>query len=329
MSSAEHSFLRAAVIDTACNRWQSAEANWTQCASLVPSLAPLFLADLAMRTGDIERALASLTLCEAGVPHSPYVERLRERAVTVQLRRAAIPDVVNPSALAVEELRKAARTAVECHRWPRAIELWTLFLERGGSKPEAYRRLGTCLQNLGDYANSVLHFREANARHDDPHLTEAIDRSARLEQRRFDPFLKHVQRFMQHPAFEVAQTAALAGATGLGQDLHTLSLVTQSPIAGSVAPGPPAQPAAVDQKPPATARAAGDRASVFLREIDLASFRPKAAAPPPVPASPPPRPVKPAAVSSAEPRGGVHALPLLRQATTATVRPQVPPRRPL
>lgn len=342
----DQSPLREAVVETACNRWQTAEAQWLECAPSVPSLAAFFLADVSMRTGDIDRAMINMALSEALVPNSPYVQRLRERATKVQQRRGANPDVGDAASLSHEDLRKAARIAVECHRWPRAVELWSLLLERSGANPEAYRRLGTCYQNLGDYGNSVLYFREANKQSNDAQLAEAIDRSGRLEQRRFDSFLKHIQRFMQHPAFEAAQAAAVSGSTRLGADLHTLSLAIKTPIAGSLAPAatmPRSPTTAIAPQAHLAARPAETRAGVVLREIDLSAFRPKAAAPPPPPlatlaqtaahpaapqrATPPPLPAAASQPATAavpiEPTAlhGIHALPRIRPFVRAASLP--------
>ena len=322
MFDAEHSVLREAVVETACNRWQSAEARWLGCAHVVPALAPFFFADICMRTGSVDQAIDNMAACDAVLPDHPYVRRLRERAVTVQQRRAANPEVVMPNALTDDDLRKAARMAVECHRWPQAIELWTQFLERGGSHAEAYRRLGTCYQNIGDYANSVLYFREVTKIAADPQIAEAMERSSRLEQRRFDSFLKHLQRFMQHPAFEVAQAAALAGHVRLGQDLHTLSVVTKSPIAGSIAP------IAL-----AAARPAELQTSVVLREINLAHYRRDITPAPALPTAevafdrpdPAHRPA-PNEVRDIDP--GASALPLIRPVATIPAYAGIPASSP-
>jgi hypothetical protein len=282
--------LHDALVQTASNRWADAHTAWLGCRDEAPYLSTLVLVDVAVRVGDLDQALQLAETCETFAPNAPFLARLRERATTVLQRRSTFTDVANPEQLGRDEVRKLARTAVECHLWPRAVTLWLAYLERFGPNAEAYKRLATCYQNLGDFPNSILYFREANKAKADPVLVDGLDRVQRLDQRKFDSFSKHVQRFYQLPAFEAAM-AASATTPPLNAELIRLSISTGIPLLGAPM-GAPSNSAAKPSQPESRllakmspmsqpwTHAPASAVPTPLREVDLDALRTRIAADP-------------------------------------------------
>lgn len=273
---AEPDTLRNALVHTALGRWLEAVAAWRGAFEQVPYTASLVLADAALRCGQLELAQHCIASSDAFVPGTAYIARLKERADTIAQRRQTFEDLAEPAEVHLDTLRKSARAASECHLWERAIELWIVFVDRGGPNAEAMKRLAAAFQSIGDYANAAVYYREANRLKPDADMAEALERVQRLDQRRFDAMGKHMQRFLQLPGVQTAQSAA-ASIADIGVELELLERAARgSPAAVVATPERKGDQETVRNADANPVQSESARETPLLREVDLSALRQRA-----------------------------------------------------